>query len=77
MLGYEQQDAHEFLIALINGWSTHLKVNHGICDAILSDSKITNGTLYGQDPLSQSNKTFTLSCNIPGPSVQFEGITQV
>lgn len=25
---YDQQDAHEFLIALINGWNSHLRLNH-------------------------------------------------
>ncbi len=29
MAGYEQQDAHEFLIALLDGLSVHLEKYHG------------------------------------------------
>jgi hypothetical protein len=35
MAGYDQQDAHEFLIALLDGIGSHLEKHHGeLCSAV-------------------------------------------
>ena len=67
MAGYEQQDAHEFLIALLDGLSVHLEKYHGE----VSTHKVNNSSKEG---LASSTNTSRESLNeYTGESSPFHG----
>lgn len=87
MAGYDQQDAHEFLIALLDGLGSHLEKHHGEknCSFLrhLSPHE-SNGT--GSNILSRSNsiteklqnsitKTTQSQSQSQGISLQFNGVS--
>ena len=60
MAAYEQQDAHEFLVALLDGLSTHLHRNHGVDCSVLQHfmpppvtetAQTQTGGITGMDPV--------------------------